>query len=189
MLEMEHNAGVGNAVPITFFEGLSRPAIRGTEVSQTVDRAGAEKFVIERRSPSKEERLSTFLRDRHAKWMLGFVKEIEAKYEATRGGLEIIADILQKEFEDPKRLGFAFANIFGEGCVFKRESSAIAREQKEDLGEFLRQLTVEMGLLDPDMAASAAVLVIERTIERNLRTGNPTEAQTARLLFQCLQHA
>ena len=30
---------------------------------------------------------------------------------------------------------------------------------------------------------------VERTIVRTLMTGSLTEAQTARLLFQCLQHA
>jgi hypothetical protein len=38
------------------------------------------------------------------------------------------------------------------------------------------------------MAASAAVFVIERAIVRTLMTGSLKEAQTARLLFQCLQH-
>jgi hypothetical protein len=69
------------------------------------------------------------------------------------------------------------------------EPLAIAREQKEHLRQSTEQLAVKMGLQHPDMAASAAVLVIERTIVRTLMTGSLKEAQTARLLFQCLQHA
>jgi len=118
----------------------------------------------------------------------GFEKEIEARYQATRGGLEIIADVLQKGFEDPKCFGLAILNSLAEGSAF-REPFAIEREQKEHLRRFLEELALKMGLQHPDMAASAAVLVIEQTIVRTQTNGSLKEAQTARLLFQCLQHA
>ncbi len=137
---------------------------------------------------SKEELVSAFLKDRHAIWMRWFENEIEARYEATGGGLEIIADVLQKGFEDPKCFGLAFINIVTE-CGFDHEPFAIAGEEKKHLGQFIEELAVRMGLQHPDIAASAAVLVIERTIVRTLMTGSLKEAQTARLLFQCLQHA
>ena len=54
---------------------------------------------------------------------------------------------------------------------------------------FLEQLATKVGLQHPDMASSAAVLVIEQTIARTQMTGSLKEVQTARLLFQCLQHA
>jgi hypothetical protein len=41
---------------------------------------------------SREDFVSAFLKDRHAIWMRRFENEIEARYEATGGGLEIIAD-------------------------------------------------------------------------------------------------
>ncbi|MFL6302645.1 MAG: hypothetical protein ACJ72H_03810 [Candidatus Sulfotelmatobacter sp.] len=137
----------------------------------------------------KEDLVSAFLRDRHAIWMRWFENEIEARYEATGGGLEIIADVLQEGLEDPKCFGLAFINIVTEGSDFDNGPFAIAREQKEHLRQFIEQLAVKMGLLDPDMAASAAVCVIERAIVRTMMTGSLKEAQTARLLFQCLQHA
>jgi hypothetical protein len=96
---------------------------------------------------------------------------------------------LQEGFEDPKCFGFAFMNVVIEGADFDNEPIAIVREQKEHLRLFIEELAVKMGLQHPDIAASAAVLVVERTIVRTLMTGSPKEAQTARLLFQCLQHA
>ena len=42
---------------------------------------------------SKEELVSAFLKDRHDIWMRWFESEIEARYEATGGGLEIIVDV------------------------------------------------------------------------------------------------
>jgi hypothetical protein len=174
---------------MVIFEAVGRQSIRGTEIPHVLESAGASEFVFDGQTQSKEDLLSTSLKDRHAVWMRWFENEIEARYEATRGGLEIIADILQQGFEDPKRFGFAFAYIFGEGCELKPKPYAIARNQKEHLGGFLRQLTAEMGLQHPDIAASAAVFVIERTIERTLTTGSPKEAQAARLLFRRLHHA
>jgi hypothetical protein len=137
---------------------------------------------------SKEELVSAFLKDRPAIWIRWFESEIEARFEATGGGLEIIADVLQVGFEDPKCLGLAFINILIEGGDFNNEPVVIVGEQKEHLRLFIEQLAVKMGLRHPDMAAAAAVRVIERAIVCTLMTGSLTEAQTARLLFQCLQH-
>lgn len=189
MLETEQTVVVKDAIITGYLDVLCREGIRGSEIAKVVEKSGVSESAFYKQVQSKESLLSAFLRDRHAIWMRWFENEVEARYEATGGGLEIIADVLQKAFEDPKCLGIAFIDIVGEGCAFRREPSAIASEPKEHLGEFLRQLTEEMGLQHPDMAASAAVLVIERTIERTLMTGSPSEAQTARLLFRCLQHA
>jgi hypothetical protein len=70
-----------------------------------------------------------------------------------------------------------------------KEPFATVGEQKEYLRQFIGQVAVKMGLDRPDIAASAAVLVIERAIVRTLMTRSLTEARTARLLFQCLQYA
>jgi AcrR family transcriptional regulator len=189
MLETEQTVGVKDAIITGCLDVLCREGIRGAEIAKVVEKAGVSESAFYKQFQSKESLLSAFLRDRHAIWMRSFENEVEARYEATGGGLEIIADVLQKGFEDPKCLGIAFINIVAESSAFNWNPFVIAREQKEHLGRLLEQLTVKMGLQYPDMAASAAVLVIERTIERTLTTGSPSEAQTARLLFRCLQHA
>src|SRR5206468_4248823 len=124
-----------------------------------------------------------------AVWLRSFENEVEAKYEETGGGLEIIADVLQKAFEDPKCSDFAFFNMVEVGDDFDSDPFAAARLQKEHLRGYLEQLAVRMGLQHPDIAACAALLVIERTIVWTQLTGSGRETQTARLLFQCLQHA
>lgn len=188
MLETEQTVGVKDAIITGYLDVLCREGIRGAEIAKVVEKAGISESAFYKQFQSKESLLSAFLRERHARWMRWFENELEARYEATGGGLEIIADVLQKGFEDPKCLGIAFINIVAESSALNWNPFIIAREQKEHLGQLLEQLTVKMGLQYPDMAASAAVLVIERTIERTLTTGSPSEARTARLLFQCLQH-
>jgi hypothetical protein len=58
-----------------------------------------------------------------------------------------------------------------QGGDFDNQPFALVGEQKEHLRRFIEQLAVQMSLQDPDMAASAAVLVIERAIVRTLITG------------------
>ena len=188
MLGIEQSAGVRDAIITALLDVLCQTGSREAEISEVLAKAGVSESYFHQHFQSKDDLVSAFLRDRHAAWMSWFEKEIEERYEATRGGLEIIADVLQKGFEDPKSFCCAFINLVTEGSTFNGEPFAIVGERKEHLRQFIEQLTVKMGLLNPDMAASAAVFVIERAIVRTLMTGSLKEAQTARLLFQCLQH-
>lgn len=183
------SAGVRDAIIAAFLEVLCREGVRVAEISKVLAIAGVSESVFYEQFQSKEALVSAFLKDRHAIWMRRFKNEIEVRYEATGGGLEIIADTLQKAFEDPKCFGLAFINTVTEGGDFDNESFAIVGEQKEELMRFIEQMALKMGLQHPDTAASSAVLIIERTIVRTLMTGSLKEAQNARLLFQCLQHA
>ena len=188
MLETEQSVGVKDAIITAYLDVLCREGVRGTEIVKVLENAGVSESAFYEQFQSRENLVSAFLRHRHAIWMRWFESEIEERYEATGGGLEIIADVLQDGFEDPKCFGFAFINTVAESSAFDRVPFVIASEQKEHLGRFIEQLAVKMGLQHPDMAASAAVFVTERTILRTLMTGSLKEAQDARLLFQCLQH-
>ena len=189
MLGIEQSVGVKDAMVTAFWDVFCQDTSLEAEISEVIAKAGVSESAFYEQSESKEDLVSAFLKDRHVIWMRWFENEIEARYKATGGGLEIIADVLQAGFEDPKCFGCAFINIVTDGGDFDNEPFVIAREQKEHLGRVIEQLAAKMGLQQPDMAASAVVLVIERTIVRTLRTGSLAEAQTARLLLQCLQHA
>ena len=189
MLETEQSVGVKDAIIAAYLDVLCREGVRQAEISKALAIAELSKSVFFEQVQSKEDRVSAFLKDFHAIWMRWFENEIEVRYEATGGGLEIIADVLQKGFEDPKCFGFAIMNIVTESSALGRAPFAIFSEQKEHLRRFIEQLASKMGLQYPDIAASTAVFVIERTIVLTLMTGSLKEAQAARLLFQCLQHA
>ena len=189
MLEIEQSVRVRDAMITVFWDAFCRDASLEAEISEVLAMARVSESAFYEQFQSKEDLVSAFLKDRQVIWMRWFESEIEARHEATGGGLEIIADVSQEGFEDPKCLGLAFINVVAEGGDTYNEPFAIAREQKEHLRRFIERLATKMGLQCPDMAASTAVLIIERTIECALRTGSLKEAQTARLLFQCLQHA
>ena len=189
MLEIKQSVRVRDAIITAFWDVFSRDVSLEAEISEVLAMARVSEFAAYERFQSKEDLVSAFLKDCHAAWMRWFENEIEARYKATGGGLEIIADVLQEGFEDPNNFGLAFINVVSECGEFDKEPFAKVGEQKEHLRRFIEQLAVKMGLAHPDIAASAAILVIERAIMRTLMTGSLTEARTARLLFQCLQHA
>jgi AcrR family transcriptional regulator len=189
MLEIRQSVTVTDAIITVFWDVFSRDVSLEAEISEAPAIARVSEFASYERFQSREDLVSTFLKHRHAAWMRWFEDEIEARYKATGGGLEIIADVLQEGFEDPNNFGVAFINLVSVCSDVDKEPFATVGEQKEHLRQFIEQLAVKMGLDHPDIAASAAVHVIERAIGRTLMSGSLTEARTARLLFQCLQHA
>lgn len=137
--------------------------------------------------PTGDDLVSTFLMTRHINWMQWFEQEVDARYRGAGGSLEILADVLQQGCNDPKCFALAFVHALSRHPA--AEPGVIAAGQREHLKDFLERLAATMGLQHPEMAAAAAVLIIERTIIEIQLTGHTEETQTARLLFQCLQHA
>ena len=112
MREIEQSIGVRDAIISAFLDLPCRERIRDFEdASEVVAIARVSESAFCEQFQSKEALVSAFLKDRHVIWMRWFENEIEQKYEETGGGLEIIADVLQKGFEDPKCSGFAFFKI------------------------------------------------------------------------------
>lgn len=181
MRNIEQRVGLVGApieVLLTVFCGDCGPEV---EISKGI--------AVAEHSQTQQNMVLDYLRDRHAIWMRWFENEIEARYVAVDGGLEIIADVLQKGFEDQKRFRRAFMNTSAENRDINSEPFAIAPAQQEHLRQFIVKLAARMGLRYPSEAAAAAVLVIVRTIVQAQTTGGLKEARTARLLLQCLHHA
>jgi len=166
-----------------------RNGIKGTEISQVIERAGVSEPVFNQNFSSKEDLVLAFLHKRHDIWMGWFTKEVEARLARHGAQLEVIADVLQSWFEDPRFRGCAFINTVAEGGNFDSEPFAIAREHKEGLRQFLENIARKLQHREPELTASAAVLVIEGAIVRAQMTGDAHEAYNARLLFQCLNHS
>jgi AcrR family transcriptional regulator len=166
-----------------------RNGIKGTEISQVIERAGVSEPVFNQNFSSKEDLVLAFLHKRHDLWMEWFTKEVEGRLSQPGAQLEVIADVLQSWFEDPRFRGCAFINTVAEGGKFDSEPFAIAREHKEGLRQFLEDIARKLQHREPELTASAAVLVIEGAIVRAQMTGDAHEAYNARLLFQCLNHS
>jgi hypothetical protein len=187
MLQMRQNRGVWDVTTMVFLEVFYRRRIRNVSISQVRSMAGISELGFHEQ-PQSEDVAPVNRQDRPANWVRWFEHEILKRFETTGGGLEIIADVFEGT-EDQECFGLVPTNSATEDSSFSTNPLVCIGEQKEHLRQFLEQLASRMGLNDPDIAASAAVLVIERTIQWARATGSSNAAQTARLLFQCLQHA
>lgn len=189
MLKMRQSLNVPDVTTVVFFDVFYRDL--GREASIPKVRAWTElsDSAFGDQSRQIEDVTSELLSDRCAGWLRWFETEIAKRYEATGGGLEIIADVLQRGFDDPSCSGFAFLNLAAGIDSINEDPFAEAEEQKEHLRHFLELLASRMGLQHSDIAAAAAVHVIEQTIGWAREPGRPKETDTARLLLQCLQHS
>jgi len=163
--------------------------VRATGIDRIIAESGVAKMSFYRNFPSKADLVAAFLHKRHDNWMGWFTSSVERKIAQPNASLSVIADVLQSWFEDPGFRGCAFINTFAEGGPIDSEPNNIAREHKQQLKEFVEKIADRLGLNNPKTVADAAILVIEGAIVRAQMTGNPAEAQTARLLFQCIEHA
>lgn len=189
MLLVRQNAEIRKPVLAAFLSVFNWAFVQEADISEALSMARVSGSVCYAPVQATEESVSAFLKNCHATWMRWFEKEIEARYNATGAGLEIIADVLKVGCEDRPRFSLAFMDIDADVEAFNTETVVIASEQKEHLSRFLEELAARMGLEHPDIAASTAVFVIERSIVWTQMTGSLQEIQAARLLFQCLQHA
>ena len=187
MLEMRQSIGNMDTAIVTSLQVFGWKGSGQTQVSEIEAKAAAS-ALHEQHQPTQAIAPAD-LKDHYASWLRCFKSEIEAKYEATGSGLEIIADVLQEEFEHPRSFGLPCINNVGEARNLRGEHLTITAKQTEDLRRFIEQLAAKMGVQHPSIAATAAVLVIDETIVRNQISASPDDTQTARLLFQCLQHA
>jgi AcrR family transcriptional regulator len=188
-LELIQTPDTRDSIVNASLELFYRDGIKGTDVEQVLKKAGVSESSFHENFSSKEELVLAFLHKRHDLWTAWFTKEVETRLARPGAGLEVVADVLQTWFEDPKFRGCAFINTVAEGGRRDSEPFSIAREHKEELKQFLKSITTRLNLSEPDMAASAAVLIIEGAIVRAQMTGDPSEAYNARLLFQCLSHS
>jgi AcrR family transcriptional regulator len=141
------------------------------------------------RAQSEKDLLQAFLQDHDANWLRWFQREIDAKFETTKGGLEIVADVMRKWFENSRLQCAGVNTVVCPSRQFAGETLELLGNQRDQLRRFVEQLVVKMGLRYPDIAATASVQIIERTIVRTLKSGDLSEIKTAQLLFQCLQRA
>ncbi|HEY2470496.1 MAG TPA: hypothetical protein VGI45_22055 [Terracidiphilus sp.] len=188
MAKIIQSKGTKGAIVMTSLEVFYR-SMRRTGSSRVTEGARVSESTFYEGSQSKEALLRAFLEDRNAIWLRWFQTEINARYETTRGGLEIIADVLRKWFENPKLCRSAIVNVDVSNRNVSAQAFEVVRNQKHQLRRFFERLAVKMGIQYPDIAACAAVQIVERTIVATLRSSDLSELKTAQLLFQCLQHA
>jgi AcrR family transcriptional regulator len=189
MQELTQAQNQRDSIVNSSLEIFYRDGIKGTDVYRIIESAGVSESSFYQNFASKDDLVAAFLHERHDRWMAWFTGEVWDRLSSPGAGLEVIADVLQIWFEDPKFRGCVFINTVAEGGKFDSEPFTIAREHKEAMRQFLKEVAIKLNHEEPELTASAAVLVIEGATVRAQMTGDAQEAYNARLLFQCLNHS
>jgi AcrR family transcriptional regulator len=185
---MIHGEASANVFVMTSLEVFFR-GTRRAEISLATEGARVSETPFYENFQPKEDLIRAFLEDRNTIWLRWFQREIDARLEITGGGLEIIVDVLRKWFEISRLPCQTVKKDNSSSCEVNVEVFDSFSSQKDQLRRFVEQLARKMGLRCSDIAASAAVQIIERTIVAICKSCDLSELMTAQLLFQCLQHA
>lgn len=161
-----------------------REGLQAVGIDRIIEEAGVAKMTFYRHFPSKNDLIATFLKERHGAWMVWLVQEVEARQAATRGGIEVIADILEEWFRDPIFIGCAFINSVAEVHNYDSEVMRIAGNHVAEMLEFLEKLLARDGVDDAKAAAEEAFLVIEGAIVRAHMSHDPLAAKVCRRLLR-----
>ena len=188
MPKMIHRKATTDVIVMTLIEVFYRRP-RSATISRVTEQAGASETSFYGEFQSKEALIRAFLEDRNAIWLRWFQSEIDARFETTRGGLEIIADVLRTWFQDSRLQSKEVNKHSFSECQVNGEAFESFGNPKDQLRRFVEHLARKMGLRYPDVAASTTVQIVERTIMATLMSGDLSELKTAQLLFQCLQRA
>jgi AcrR family transcriptional regulator len=159
--------------------------ICATGMDAIVRESGVARKTIYRYFRTKDELVAEALRKRDVRWMQWFIetsggaKNAEAKLLAT-------FDALEQWFSAPDFRGCAFINAAGEIGDGADPIRAVAKEHKQKLRDYLRQLAQEHGAGDPDDLASAFLILIDGAITVALVMDRKEAAREAQQLARKL---
>src|SRR5215472_17574538 len=110
---------------VVFYRGVRAP-----EISRTIEDFRVPESTVYEGLQLKKTCIRAFLEDRDAIWLRRFQTEITARYEATGGGLEIIADVLREWFED-SRLRSSISKVIASNPEGNGQESRSCRSGEE----------------------------------------------------------
>src|SRR5438477_10838113 len=111
MLVMRQTAGITEPIVAAFLGIFSWDYVRETNISEALSMAGVSSPASHGGFQAEGDSVSSFLKDRHVLWMRWLEKEIEARFDATGAGLEVVADVLRRGFDDPQCFGLVFMTV------------------------------------------------------------------------------
>lgn len=158
--------------------------LRATGIDRIIAESGVAKMSFYRYFPSKTDLIAEVLHYRHDSWMTWFTTSVEERLLESKGGLEVIADVLRSWFEQPDFRGCVFINTVVETPGFETEQNNISRDHKTQLEAYVEKLAARLGIAAPKKAAATAMIIIDGTILRAQMTGNPNVSRVCKQLLK-----
>lgn len=152
--------------------------IHATGMDAIVRESGVARRSIYKLYPNKEELVAAALQGRDERWMSWFIEET-SRASTPIGRLESVFLALRQWFDAADFHGCAFINAAGELGVTNPEIGAVSARHKERLLSYLRELTNESGLANPDEVATYFLILIDGATAVAMVTGDASAADSA----------
>jgi AcrR family transcriptional regulator len=135
----------------TAYELFSNHGVRATGVDAIVEASGVAKMTLYRHFPSKDDLVVSFLERREERWTREWLQaEVERRAETPSDRLLAVFDVFDKWFRTKDFEGCSFINVLLEIEDVTSPVHAAAVEHLATIRAFLRRLSQEAGLRDPD---------------------------------------
>ena len=133
------------------YELFSQRGVRAVGVDEVVARSGVAKMTLYRHYPSKNHLVLAFLRRREELWTRGWLQaEVERRGGPPGERLLAIFEVFDKWFRRPDFEGCSFINVMLEIAELDHPVRKATVAHLATIRAFLRQLTTEAGVADPD---------------------------------------
>lgn len=152
--------------------------IHATGMDAIVKQSGVARRSIYRLYANKEELVAAALLARDQRWMSWFIGATSQE-NAPLSRLKSIFPALRQWFESEDFHGCAFINAAGELGKTHPDIGAVSALHKQRLLAYLRELTSESGLPDPDEVANYFLILIDGATAVAMVTGDASAADSA----------
>ncbi len=160
--------------------------VTATGVDAVVARSGVSKPTLYRHFGSKPALVAAVLEDRHLRRRRAVIEYVEGHASAPRERLLAVFDWLGGWHADEGRRGCAFLNAAAEIAVPDDPAREVIARHKRWMRDYLAELAVEAGLVDPDALAYELLLLVDGANARVLAEGDLGAAAHARRVAELL---
>ncbi|MGE8150315.1 TetR/AcrR family transcriptional regulator [Pseudomonas vancouverensis] len=161
--------------------------IAATGMDLLVKTAGVSRKSIYRYFTNKDDLVLAALQRRDERWMHWYRREVGSA-ETPAGRLLNLFIVLKSWFESEGFRGCAFINTSGETGDPNDPVRLLAKEHKQKLLEYVRELCIEHGLQEPDTMARQLLILIDGAITVALIIGNSGAADDAQAVAKSILH-
>ncbi|WP_044872584.1 TetR/AcrR family transcriptional regulator [Pseudomonas sp. LFM046] len=164
---------------------IYRNGINATGMDLLVKTSGVARKTIYKYFGTKDELVAAVLKQRDERWMSWFRAEVE-KAQTPAAKLLDLFSVLKGWFLSPGFRGCAFINTAGETGDPADPVRQVAKEHKEKLLSFVREICQEYGAADPDALARQLLVLIDGAITVAHVLGDSSSADSAQAIARNL---
>lgn len=138
-----------------------REGIRAIGVDTVVERSGVAKMTLYKHFGSKDELIAAYLKRREARWREWLTEAVESRTGSPQERLLVVFDVLGEWVESDEFRGCASINAAVEIADPDHPARVAAKEYKEWMRDYLKQLAADAGAGEPEELAERLLILLD----------------------------